>query len=207
MAKRNQSSKSLSSLVDQVQANLPNFLLGITILVVFILLSSLYLQGGKATPVQPKQKAVQQKKPPSLIELLTGKGKEKPKKDDARKKHTVKEGEYLWVISEQYYGSGYNALDIASANKLENPDVIEVGTVLIIPEVAVKEATKGEVGAVMTTPLTITGSEYIVKEGDTLWDIAQGSYGDGYAWNRIAQANSLANPDIIEVGQKLSLPR
>lgn len=199
MAKRNISVGNFSSLADQVRQNLPNFLLGVTILVVFVLLSSLYLQrGAKKQDVQTKT--------PSLLELLLGKKQEQPKKEEP-KKHTVKEGEHLWMISEKYYGSGYNAYDIARANNIENPDTVEVGVVLTIPEVQAKTPTKGDIGAVMTDKVTIPGSEYVVKEGDSLWSIAQGAYGDNYAWSRIATANKLENPDVIYAGQKLLLPR
>ncbi len=215
MARRNKSSANLSSLIDRVRANLPNFLLGLTILVVFALLSTLYLQGGKKLPsaqpeaTQPTKPAEQketEKKKTSLWEMIVGKKEEKPTQPE-QKKHTVVEGDSLWTIAETHYGSGYNAYDIAQANKLENPDVVEVGMVLAIPDVAVKDPTKGDIVAMMTEKITIAGSEYVVKEGDSLWTIAQGAYGDGYAWTRIAQANNLSTPDFISAGQKLSLPR
>ncbi len=224
MASRNsKSSTTLSSLVEQIRANLPNFLLGLTILVVFVLLSSLYLQGGKKVvqaPVQDNQAAQPTKtveavneaapakpaKTRSLWDLVTGKKTEQPQSSQP-KKYTVKEGDSLWIIAEQAYGSGFNAYDIAEANKLEDPDTVEVGMVLVIPDVTVKQATLGEAVGVMTETITIQGSEYVVKDGDSLWSIAQGAYGDGNAWSRIAQSNNLVNPDIISTGQKLTLPR
>ncbi len=47
---------------------------------------------------------------------------------------------------------------------------------------------------------------YEVKEGDSLWSIAQATYNDGYKWVDIAKANSLSNPNYIEKGAKLNLP-
>ena len=48
---------------------------------------------------------------------------------------------------------------------------------------------------------------YVVKEGDTLWDIAakEGIYGDPFLWPLLYKDNSLAlkNPDIIEPALKL----
>jgi nucleoid-associated protein YgaU len=38
-------------------------------------------------------------------------------------------------------------------------------------------------------------SEYTVKEGDTLWSIAEKFYKSGYNWVDIVEANSLANPN------------
>ncbi len=52
--------------------------------------------------------------------------------------HTVAEGEDLWKISEKYYESGYNWVDIAEANNLSNPGNITVGQELTIPSVSAK---------------------------------------------------------------------
>ncbi|ADY26316.1 Peptidoglycan-binding lysin domain protein [Deinococcus proteolyticus MRP] len=47
---------------------------------------------------------------------------------------------------------------------------------------------------------------YTVKAGDTLSKIAQRYYGDLNAYHKIAQYNGIANPDHIEVGQKIRIP-
>ncbi len=47
---------------------------------------------------------------------------------------------------------------------------------------------------------------YIVKAGDSLWYISEEIYESGYNWPDIAKANKLANPDYIEIGQKLVIP-
>lgn len=52
------------------------------------------------------------------------------------KTHTVATGEDLWSISEQYYGSGYNWVDIAKENNISDPNKIEAGQTLVIPSVA-----------------------------------------------------------------------
>lgn len=59
----------------------------------------------------------------------------------------------------------------------------------------------------------IKGDSYTVKKGDTLWQIAQGRYGSGYAWTAIDNANGgfplLKNgkPNNVPVGYNLILPR
>ncbi len=61
----------------------------------------------------------------------------------------------------------------------------------------------------LTTPgveKNIGDNVYEVKKGDSLWNIAQTKYGNGFLWTKIASENKLANGSIIEVGQKLSLP-
>ena len=52
-----------------------------------------------------------------------------------------------------------------------------------------------------------SSDEYVVKKGDSLWKIAEVKYNDGYKWSQIAKENNLKNPGIIEVGQKLVLPK
>lgn len=112
------------------------------------------------------------------------------------KKYTVGEGEDLWSISEKFYNSGYNWVDIVEENKLVDPDKVEAGTQLTIPAVSPRP-----------TPTGVQAEIYTVKRGETLFDIAVGVYGDGYAWARIAQANNLRNANRIEPGQKLIIPR
>jgi len=47
-----------------------------------------------------------------------------------------------------------------------------------------------------------------VKKGDTLWKIAEHYYGDGSLYPKIFEANrdTLKDPNLIKVGQKLRIP-
>lgn len=119
--------------------------------------------------------------------------------------YTVQAGDYLWSIAEKIYGSGYNWVDLASANKLQNPGLLFVGTKLIVPDVKAKTLTVGNNPVQVNSP--ITGSSYTVAKGDYLWDIAVRAYGDGYKWTEIAKANNLINPSLIFSGNVLKLPR
>ena len=121
------------------------------------------------------------------------------------KTYTVQSGDYLWSIAEKIYGSGYNWIDLSSANHLENPGTIYAGTKLVVPDVAPKTLTAQVEPAQVQNP--ITGSTYTVAKGDFLWDIAVRAYGDGYRWVDIANANNLADPNIIFSGNVLQLPR
>ena len=47
---------------------------------------------------------------------------------------------------------------------------------------------------------------YTVRRGDTLWDIAERSLGDGARYREIARLNGIANPSRINVGAVLKLP-
>ena len=61
----------------------------------------------------------------------------------------------------------------------------------------------GAGGAPNDPDLPIT---YEVKSGDTLWDIANRFYGNPFRYHLIADANDIANPDVIDVGQHLTIP-
>jgi 5'-nucleotidase len=53
----------------------------------------------------------------------------------APREHTVVEGDTLYTLAEQYYGDGEHFVDLYRANKtvVQRPDHLEVGTVLVIP--------------------------------------------------------------------------
>lgn len=121
-------------------------------------------------------------------------------------KYTVKEGDSLFSIAEKYYKDGYKYTEIAKANNLQNPDLIDSGQVLEIPKV--------ELPVVSPSPMDdsewgpkITGTTYEVLEGDWLSKIAGRAYGDIYAYDKIAKANNIQNPDLIEPGMVLTIPR
>lgn len=120
--------------------------------------------------------------------------------------YTVKAGDHLWAIAQENYGSGYNWVDIAKENNLDNPGVISEGQELKLPKVAVIEIKTP--GVLAQEELgKIEGATYKVQEGDNLWEISLRAYADGYRWPEIAKANELANANVIEVGQELKLPR
>jgi nucleoid-associated protein YgaU len=52
----------------------------------------------------------------------------------------------------------------------------------------------------------VSGKSYIVKEGDTLWSIAEKLYGDPYQWTKLAESNKIQDPDKIEKGTSLIIP-
>lgn len=157
--------------------------------------------------------------------------------DNLPGKYTVKEGDTLFLIAQTYYNDGYKYTEIAKTNNLENPDLLEKGQVLEIPkleqtaiveasptasetpqptqamEEAVSAPAPGSKGAPDITMVqqnwgpAITGDKYTVVKGDWLSKIAARAYGDILAYERIAQANNISNPDLIEVGMVLTLPR
>lgn len=146
-------------------------------------------------------------------------------------KYTVKEGDTLFLIAEKYFKDGYKYTEIVKTNNLANADAIEVGQVLEIPKLKIAEASPspeaspeaqnvvptGEKGADMgvgtgggNTTIwgpKIEGDTYTVVQDDWLSKIAGRAYGDIFAYDKIAKANNIVNPDLIEVGQVLKIPR
>ena len=57
----------------------------------------------------------------------------------------------------------------------------------------------------MPQPAIPSGQSYTVKNGDTLWGIAQEVYGDGMRYKEIVALNNLVNPDMLFTGQVLKL--
>ncbi len=146
----------------------------------------------------------------SILDKILQRGEETGTPDETSAgSYIVKEGDHLWAIAEERYGSGYNWVDIAEANNLSNPDGIEIGMELILPDVAAKAATTGSTmeAPAATDQVSITGDSYVVVKGDHLWGIAVAAYGDGYQWPKIAKANNVKNPNWIETGMTLKLPR
>ncbi len=71
------------------------------------------------------------------------------------------------------------------------------------PTISAEETTERAAGFVFPKDLPIT---YVVKENDNLWQISETFYGSGYNWTDIAEANNLTSPDLLAVGQELTIP-
>jgi len=118
----------------------------------------------------------------------------------------VAKGETLWKIAEKNYGSGYNWVDIAKANKITNPNLIFRGMRLKIPDVERRQLTKGEIMKTGTAKVKSRVTRYQVKKGDSLSKIALQVYGDMFAWKPIAKLNGIKNPNLIYPSQVLRIP-
>ena len=138
-------------------------------------------------------------------------------------KYIVKAGDTLWKIAEKTYKSGFNYTDLVAYNKIQNPNSLVVGQELLMPTLVPKLPTdptvlsqggvggpevQGEIGeGAMTGVVTDTSTNYSVVKGDTLWSIAERTFGDGFAWKQLANANGISDPVKLEVGTKLVIPR
>jgi Tfp pilus assembly protein FimV len=68
-------------------------------------------------------------------------------------------------------------------------------------------ATKQKNGAMGADSSHSAETEYVVKEGDTLWDIAARFTGDAQNYRGLAATNGIADPNLITPGQVIRLPR
>ncbi len=148
--------------------------------------------------------------------------------DQKKNVHVVKPGESVSSIARDVLGSTDYADEIVAANSLKNPEVIEVGQELTLPEVGNAEAMTDAKATEPTTAVTakveekmegkvepkaattggkIEGTSYVVQKGDTLMTIAERAYGNKALYTRIMSANGLRNPNRIEVGMTLKLSR
>ena len=108
--------------------------------------------------------------------------------------HVVQRGETLFSIARRY---GVNMMTLAHANGILNPNLIYVGQRLTIPGATMPQPTP------QPTPPPTTATVHIVRTGETLTRIAL-RYGVGVY--DIVRANNLANPNMIFIGQRLTIP-
>jgi len=177
--------KIISLLKDKYQY----FLLGLTSVFVIVFVSFVFF---------PKFNLANSKKNTNIYSVSS---------NNQTKYYITQEGDYLWKIAETAYGSGFNAYDIAQVNHITDPNNIPPGTKLVLPVVTPKEPTQGDITAIQSEKVTNTQERYTVQLGDSLSKIALALYGDLNAWPTIARANNLPNPEAIEVGMILIIPR
>ncbi len=146
--------------------------------------------------------------------------------DNLPGKYTVKDGDTLFTIADAYYKDGYQYPVIAQTNNIANPDLLEAGQVLTIPKLpasAMQENPGQDQSSLpqeqvttdnSNTPNnattwgpTIQGDSYTVTAGDWLSTIAGRAYGDVMSYQKIADANGITDPNVIEVGTVLKIPR
>jgi nucleoid-associated protein YgaU len=147
--------------------------------------------------------------------------------------YVVDEGDTLAVIARKFYGSreGSKKINIArifdvNRKLLKSPDEIGVGQKLIIPPLLASVPDKGKIVNVLSgtefTKVESVGkrhllangrqaeqsSGYVVREGDSLWQIAAEQLGNGSRCSEIAELNAgvLDGEDNLSVGMRLKMP-
>ncbi|MDM8520670.1 LysM peptidoglycan-binding domain-containing M23 family metallopeptidase [Anaerolineales bacterium HSG6] len=129
--------------------------------------------------------------------------------------YTVQSGDTLSQIA---YRHGLQIQAVARANRLRPPYMVYVGQALILPGVLIPTPTPAFSGSAPAPDVTAPnasstpqpefipfeiGTTHTVQSGETLFSIAQ-LY--EVPLNHIILANSISNPDILQLGQILQIP-
>ena len=201
IAPKPQNKYDLTQLLQRVNERFPNFLLGLTVFVLVILVGSLFFQNKEISDLNIPQ---------SITKLFVKNAEvaEQP----TPKTYTVKEGDTLWSIAEEAYGSGFNAYDLAKLNKITDANALNAGSVISLPALEPKAPTRGEIsGGEYTTAketpqeVKTKSSTYKIVSGDSLWMISMKLYGNPYRWTELWKANpSIQNPNLIYAGSTLN---
>lgn len=97
--------------------------------------------------------------------------------------YTVVKGDSLWAIAKEYLGNGARYKEIVDFNNLSS-NTITVGQVLKIP---------------------VDCEKYVIKSGDTLWNIAATKMGSGTKYKYLMEFNNLSST-VINPGQVIYIP-
>lgn len=122
------------------------------------------------------------------------------KAQDKTQAYTVKSGDSLWSIAEQFLGDGEKYHQIAELNygnvqddgqALTKDHFLATGWTLQVP----------------VTSQAASSTTYTVQTGDSLSGIAQEKLGDEADYTRILEANpSITTPDLIHPGDSITIP-
>lgn len=133
---------------------------------------------------------------------------------------TVQRGDTLWDIATRHLGDPLRYTQIRDLNlghtqsdggRLRDADWLQPGWTLLLPA----DATNADTPTTATSTAPAEEATLVVKPGDTLWDIAQTTLGDGARFPEIADLNHditqpdgarLTDPDLIRPGWVLRLP-
>ncbi|MCB9897083.1 MAG: LysM peptidoglycan-binding domain-containing protein [Planctomycetes bacterium] len=128
--------------------------------------------------------------------------------DDAVITHTVAKGETLGDISARYYGTATRWRELLALNPGVDEKRIKPGDVIVVQgaprrgaeaPVAMKAEVPASKGAART---------YVVRDGDTLGEIAAKMLGSARRSQELYEANRhvLSSPDRLRTGQVLTIP-
>ncbi|WP_430144446.1 bifunctional 2',3'-cyclic-nucleotide 2'-phosphodiesterase/3'-nucleotidase [Paenibacillus rhizolycopersici] len=98
---------------------------------------------------------------------------------------------------------GYATFQLSSAAESANPTPTPTPAPAPSPEPAPAPAPTKPTPVPAPAPSAGTDTVYIVKKGDTLYDIA---LEHGTTWQALAKYNKLSNPHLIRIGQKIAIP-
>lgn len=119
--------------------------------------------------------------------------------------YTIKAGDSFASIALALYGSDSHWQLIGQANPLVDPAKLKPGQVINLPS----PDAIGQQRETTAAPGEDRTPVYVVRAGDTLWNIAVQYYQNGRLWRHIYNANRGLigpNPDKLEAGMRLRIP-
>ena len=130
-----------------------------------------------------------------LLLLAPARASASPASPLAQTVHVVRPGETVWTIAQQH---GLPPDRIVSANRLVNPDRLQIGDRLAVPAIASRGASPAR------RPSAASSQEktHVVRPGETLWGVARSH---GTTVGALASLNRLSDADRLQPGQKILL--
>ncbi len=108
----------------------------------------------------------------------------------------VRSGDTLWDIAA---ANGTTVAALVALNQIANPSLIRIGQRIVLRAPATTIAPPQPAPPAPVAPII-----YVVRPADTLWGIA---LHHGTTVAALAEANSLADPSFIRIGQALAIPQ
>ena len=153
-----------------------------------------YIRIGQKLTIPPA--ALRPQRPPLVVPRRSS---TPAKTTSTGSRHVVRSGETLSSIAKKYNTS---TSAIQKSNSLSNPNLIYVGQVLTIGGSGSKATSSSSKASSTPAKTTSTGSRHVVRSGETLSSIAK-KYNT--STSAIQKSNSLSNPNLIYVGQVLTI--
>jgi len=155
--------------------------------------------GGTDAPVAGADPPGPVLRPKGIVgDIVTG--PLRPKQTGSRNVHVVAEGDTLYGIAVEHYGSARFVDAIVAANPGIDPATLRIGDRIILPKPGSEKP---------TPPPPKRTKVYVVRKGDTLIGIARRIYGDAAMYPKIYEANKDVLSSLnarLYIGMRLRLP-
>ncbi|MDE0960441.1 MAG: LysM peptidoglycan-binding domain-containing protein [Planctomycetota bacterium] len=141
--------------------------------------------------------------------VQTSVAKPVPSTRGATTQFKVRQGDSLWKIAARELGAGTRWVELLEVNPgLTETTKLYPGAMLNIPgkdrSTVVKRPVTPQAPAV---PARSGMRLVLIRDGDTLYDIARDELGNGGRWLEIQNLNDGLNPNALPIGKKIWIPR
>lgn len=114
--------------------------------------------------------------------------------------HTIQKGDTIALLAQRY---GVTVAAIQQRNGISDPSRLQVGQRVLIPGASAGAGAAAPVGTASARQTERRSSVHAVRSGETIGAIAQRH---GVSERALMQANGIADPRRIRVGQQLKIP-